>query len=123
MEKLNDKFADVALYNGYTHKEIPQITHGVHLGVVPVLWEDNLPQVAIEFKAMGIPVLASNKGGASELSASTYFSFQSGNYKDFIEHVRTIIDNPDIINDYWDKQMLLKTMDQHIQELFSIYLK
>jgi len=123
LEKLNDKFADVALYNGYTHKEIPQITHGVHLGVVPVLWEDNLPQVAIEFKAMGIPVLASNKGGASELSASTYFSFQSGNYKDFIEHVRTIIDNPDIINDYWDKQMLLKTMDQHIQELFSIYLK
>ena len=120
-ERLRGKFAEVSLYNGYTHKEIPQITHGVHLGVVPVLWEDNLPQVAIEFKAMGIPVLASDKGGASELSLSKHFSFKSGNSKDFSDHLCAIIDNPNIIDDYWGKQISLRTMNEHIQDLLKFY--
>ena len=123
LEQLRNKFAEVTLYNGYTHKEIPQIIYGVHLGIVPVLWEDNLPQVAIEFKAMGIPVLASDKGGASELSSSKYFVFQSGNSKDFIEHICTIMNDPGVIKDYWDKQMNLRTMNKHVQELLACYLR
>ena len=36
-------------------------------GVVPVLWHDNLPQVAIEMHARHIPLLTSDMGGAQEL--------------------------------------------------------
>lgn len=121
LESLKNRFANIALYDGYTHKDIPKIIDGVHLGVVPVLWEDNLPQVAIEFKAMGIPVLASNRGGASELSASQYFVFQSGNHQDFMQHLEYFVNNPRKIEDYWDKQIKLQDMSSHIQSLLNFY--
>lgn len=121
INELKTKFADVRLYNGYVHSQILEITRGVHLGIVPVLWEDNLPQVAIEFKAMGIPVLASNRGGASELSGSQYFIFKSGNYQDFKNRLINIIRNPSVFGDYWDKQLPLKDMNSHIYELMGFY--
>ncbi len=121
INELRPKFAEIRLYNGYMHNQIPEITNGVHLGIVPVLWEDNLPQVAIEFKAMGIPVLASNRGGASELSSSPYFIFKSNNYQDFEKKLINIIENPSIFSDYWDKQLRLKDMNSHIHELMDFY--
>ncbi len=121
LEALKGKFHKIYLYDGYTHEQIPEIIEGVHLGIVPVLWEDNLPQVSIEFKAMGIPVLASDKGGASELSTSNAFKFKSGDYSDFISKLQSIIEKPEIIKDYWDKQILLTTMDTHFKQLLTIY--
>ena len=54
------------------------------------MWEDNLPQVAMEFKAMGIPVFASNRGGASELTEKTDFRFIAGDEEDFINKLKAI---------------------------------
>ena len=121
IEKLKNKFESIALYNGCTHKQIPEIVDGVHLGIVPVLWEDNLPQVAIEFKAMGIAVMASDKGGASELSRSGAFEFKAGDYIDFIEKLENIIHHPEIIHDYWSKQLRLTAMDEHCRQLMQFY--
>ena len=58
IKRLLKKFRAVDFYDGYTHENLNEILRGVHLGIVPVLWEDNLPQVAFEFKGLGIPVLA-----------------------------------------------------------------
>lgn len=121
LETMKSRFADITLYNGYTRNQIPSLTKGVNLGVVPVLWEDNLPQVAIEFKAMGIPVFASNRGGPSELSGAEEFIFKSGDKEDFIRKLTAIIDNPGIFARYWDKQMKLITMAEHVNQLLSIY--
>lgn len=121
IHELRPKFSSIKLYNGYTHSQIPEIINGVHLGIVPVLWEDNLPQVAIEFKAMGIPVLASNRGGASELSESLHFIFKSGSYHDFKNRLSDIITRPSLINDYWNKQLKLKTIEVHTSELLNLY--
>lgn len=121
IQKLKSHLAGVILYNGYTHNQIPEIIEGVHLGIVPVLWEDNLPQVAIEFKAMGIPVLASDRGGPSELSGSSYFRFKNGNKNDFYEKLETLISNPAAISDYWEKQHRLITMKEHCEQLMSVY--
>ena len=121
LQQLSHRFAEMKLYDGYTHNDIPQITAGVHLGIVPVLWEDNLPQVAIEFKAMGIPVLAANRGGASELSESKKFAFQSGDKDDFINKIEGFIREPDTIQDYWIQQNHLITIEEHIQHLMRVY--
>lgn len=121
MERLKNKFKSIVLYNGYTHEQIPEIIDGVHLGIVPVLWEDNLPQVAIEFKAMGIAVMASDKGGASELSKSDAFKFKAGDYIDFIAKLENIIHHPEVIHDYWSKQLRLITMDEHCRKLMQFY--
>lgn len=121
LKSLSTKFAAIKLYNGYTHDQIHEIVSGVHLGIVPVLWEDNLPQVAIEFKALGIPVLASNRGGPSELSDSPYFVFKSGDRHDFEKKLEKYITNPEIMHDYWDKQHHLVNMREHCNQLMKLY--
>lgn len=121
LEEISLRFEEFRLYDGYTHKDIPSITRGLHLGIVPVLWEDNLPQVAIEFKAMGIPVLAADRGGASELSHSKKFVFKSGDKDDFIQKLEEFIRKPDTMEDYWKEQNHLITMKEHCENLMQIY--
>lgn len=121
MKSLREKFAGVYFKNGYKHSELKSMLMHMQLGIIPVLWEDNLPQVAIELNAEGIPVLCSDLGGAHELSSSRYFIFKGNSEEDFIRKLVYLVDNREIIKDYWNKRKRLKTMDEHIQELDSIY--
>lgn len=122
IKALRGKFAEVELYDGYSHSQLPHILENVQLGIVPVLWEDNLPQVAIEMKACGIPVLSSDLGGAKELSGSEYFVFEAGNREDFERKLRYLAECPDRLGDYWDPAVRLVTMEGHMQELMGYYL-
>lgn len=116
-------FNKINIYNGYNHDNIKQILKDVHLGIIPVLWEDNLPQVAIEMVASGVPILCSSFGGASELCRDKNFKFTGGNIDSFIEHLTYFINNPEKINTYWENHPKLTTMEQHIEELEKIYIK
>ncbi len=121
IQKLKPKFKKLIFHNGYTHDNLKEILEGVHVGIVPVLWEDNLPQVAIEFKALGIPVLASKLGGASELSSSEFFSFDVDNPESFTEKIEKIVEDKSCLNDYWKQQNKLITIPGHIQRLMEYY--
>ena len=118
---LENKFDEICIYSGYTHEELPKILKEVNLGIVCPLWEDNLPQVAIEMKAFGIAVLCSDKGGAQELSESKDFVFEAGNVDDFIAKLTKIINCEVTLESYYEKGMTLVTMDEHIKELKRIY--
>src|SRR5690606_37858124 len=81
---LRSRFAALTWHDGYQPTELPAILEGVDLGVVPVQWEDNLPQVAIEMVAHGVPILTSDRGGAQELGgANPDFTFRAGDPTDF----------------------------------------
>ena len=121
IEKLKGKLQGVEYYDGYNHDELPEIMSGIDLGIVPVVWEDNLPQVAIEFAAYGVPVLASNLGGAHELSKSEKFMFTAGDIDDFTEKLRSIVEAPKVIDEYFDKMMRLVTVEDHIDSLIESY--
>lgn len=121
INSINTKFNKVTWINGYTHENLNDILKEQDLGVVPVLWEDNLPQVAIEMAANGVPVLSSDLGGAKELSDSTEFVFKNGDVKDFESKIRNIIESPNVMKKYWDGYHKLKTMEDHIAELEEIY--
>lgn len=116
-----DNFNKVITYNGYTHQTLPEILKKINLGVVPVLWEDNLPQVAIEMVALGVPILCSDFGGASELSDSVEFKFQGGNEKEFLEKLAEIVNNPNLLQKYWQGHKPLTTMEKHVEQLLQIY--
>lgn len=119
--KLREKLFSVDIFDGYTHEQLPQILENVNLGVVPPLWEDNLPQVAIEFKASGIPVLCSDLGGAKELAGTNDFVFKAGNIEDFINKLTHLMNNPPLLYDYWKGTSLLMTMKVHINEILEVY--
>lgn len=118
---LRNKFKEIVLYDGYTHTQIPEITKNVNLGVVPVMWEDNLPQVSMELKSMGIPVLASDKGGASELTSSVAFRFRAGDVEDFSNKIKNILNGNVMLNQYYDEHFVLKTMEEHCEEINRVY--
>lgn len=115
--------ADVITYNGYNHEQLAEILKDCNLGIVPVIWEDNLPQVAIEMVAHGIPILCSDMGGASELSEGGDFRFQAGNVFDFQDKLSFFINNPDKLLEYWKGHIGLMTMEKHVKELEKIYVK
>lgn len=109
------------VYEGYTHDQLQDIMQNIHLGIVPVVWEDNLPQVAIEMVAHGVAVLASDAGGASELTTSAHFRFRCGDQSDFITKLTQIIRQPDLLSEYWAGHSGLTTMQQHAEQLEHIY--
>jgi len=114
-------FRSIKVYNGYKHSDLPQIFEGCNLSLVPVLWEDNLPQIAIESAAFGIPVLASSAGGASELTDSELFRFTGGDAEDFLAKLEHFVDHPEDLDEYWKHHHGLVTMDEHWKKLKEYY--
>lgn len=120
---LKNKFADIQYNDGYTKNNIRSILTGTQLGIVPVMWEDNLPQVSMELKAMGIPVFSSDLGGASELSNCMAFKFRGGEIYDFLHKLKIIVDNRDLLNKYYEEGRYLNNIEEHCRFLEAIYQK
>ena len=108
-------------YPGYSYEKIPSMLDGIHLGVVPPLWEDNLPQVTFELLACRVPVLCSNRGGAQEFVRHPAFIFDPSKEGDFQYKLGTIRENPHLLTEFWKEARLAKPMEQHINELSEIY--
>lgn len=123
IRELTSMYEKVTIKYDYNHSEIEDLLKDIDIGVVPVLWEDNLPQVAIEMKANGIPLLCSDGGGACELSKATFFKYEKGNYEEFVNKIIFIFENREILNTYWYDSMELVSMDRHIEILEKIYRK
>lgn len=121
MHAMLRKFHSVKIINGYTHDDLPKIFAGAHLSLVPVLWEDNLPQIAIESVAYGVPVLASTAGGAKELSTSELFRFKCADAEDLRRKLAHFLEKPEDLQEYWSHHHGLVTMAEHWQELAGIY--
>ena len=107
--------------DGYTHADLPAILKDVDLGVVPVMWEDNLPQVALEIMSHGVPILTSDRGGAQELSGNPDFVFAAGSALAFAEAVRKLQSGEVPLSAFWTDAMPLRSMDDHLAELVGLY--
>lgn len=121
LQDLRKKFKNINLINGYTPKNQKELLQGMTLGIVPVLWEDNLPQVAIEQIAYGVPILVSDLGGAKELCGDRRFVFKAGDFADFTNKLVYIIEHPETLDEYWGKVMDLRTVDKHFVEINKYY--
>lgn len=108
-------------YPGYKYENLPSMLDGIHLGVVPPLWEDNLPQVTFELLACRVPVLCSNRGGAQEFVRHPAFIFDPAIEGDFQHKLRTIRENPHLLTEFWKEARLAKPIEQHFKELLEIY--
>lgn len=121
IDLLGRKFNKVFYANGYTHEQLDEILCDVDLGIIPVLWEDNLPQVAIETVSRGIPILTSDLGGACELGNNSKFIFRNGDTKDFIGKLEQVLDRETLLSEFWEHSMPLVTFNDHVKQLDCIY--
>ena len=106
---------------GYSREDLPGILQGVHLGIVPALWEDNLPQVTLELLACRVPVLCSDRGGAQEFVRHPAFIYDPDKAGDFRSRLSDLQQVPTLLDDFWRAARMPRTMDQHFAELVGVY--
>lgn len=121
IKNLEKKFHKVVYSDGYNHDELPQLLENVQLGVVPVLWEDNLPQIAIEMTSYGVPILTSDLGGAKELSDNDLFVFKAGNTQEFIDRILYFEQHREMLKEYWKNYKRPVSLEEHIKRLLVYY--
>jgi len=114
-------FRSVKIKQSYENDDLKSILKGCHLGIIPVMWEENPPQIAIEMVAYGVPVLSSSLSGVSELCKSELFIFKGGNSDDFLNKLVHFIETPEDLDEYWKYYTGIKTMSGHWKELAKYY--
>lgn len=121
IKELKQYFHSIDLFNGYDSSNQAKYLQGQHLGIVPVLWEDNLPQVLIEQIAYGVPVLCSSLGGGKEIVNNPDFIFEAGNGNDFTNKLLSIYSDRTKLGTFWKNVKKLTTLEEHVNFLNTIY--
>lgn len=122
IEALRSRLKSVTHHDGFTHATLDRVIAPVNLGIVPVLWEDNLPQVAIEMVSRGIPILTSDRGGAGEIADNADFSFKAGSATSLHECVAAIIDGRVALGSFWLNPPRIYSMEEHVTDLMQYYV-
>ena len=118
---LRGKLAAVTHVDGYTPDGLDGVLDGTGLGVIPVLWEDNLPQVAIEMHARHIPLLTSDLGGARELGRNPDLVFAAGDTSSFAARLRAVLEGRVDLDAYWAGARAPTTVAAHLASLKRLY--
>jgi len=121
---LADSFNSVEYSDGYTHEMLDDLYEKIDLSLVPVLWEDNLPQVAMESVCYHTPLLSSNLGGAKEMGGcNPLFLFDANDKADLTAKIKAFVDQPLLLLQFWETSVPPVTMRNHILELLDIYAR
>ena len=121
MAALKPRLASLTHLDGYRPADLDAMLDGVDLGIVPVMWEDNLPQVALEMHARHIPLLCSDRGGASELGRCAALTFRAGDRADFARALEGVLSGRITPADYFRKARPPTTPETHVAELMAHY--
>ncbi len=121
LEALSRRVRSLRLFDGYDHAQLPDILAPVNLGIVPPLWEDCLPQVAIEWLAHGVPIACSDRGGAGELCGNPDLRFAVDSAQPLAQLLLRIHRSGLRIEEAWGRPPRLHSNQQHAQALLDVY--
>jgi glycosyltransferase involved in cell wall biosynthesis len=121
LREIGGRAKSLNVYNGFNHQTIQQILAPVTLGIVPPLWEDNLPQIAIEFVTHGVPILTSDRGGAHEIANNAAYVFSADSANDATQKICDILNGKLDMHAFWQADLQLKSNDTHLEEIIRIY--
>jgi len=121
MEALRPRLAELRHVDGYRHDDLADLLHDVALGVVPPIWEDNLPQVAIEMHARHIPLMTSDRGGAQELGHCPDLVFRADDLSAFRAVLGRVLDGSLTPAHYWAHARPPVDLPGHLDALLTIY--
>ena len=119
--RLRGRLASVKLVDGYTAEGLDSLLEAVDLGLIPVMWEDNLPQVAIEIHARHIPLLTSDMGGASELGGDAALIHRAGDVGSFATRIADVLAGRIDLARYWGNARRPVSMAAHLDALRAFY--
>ena len=121
LDNLAPRLAAFDRRNGYKPDEMNALLADRDLGIVPPVWEDNLPQVALEMHCRHIPLLTSDRGGAQELSGNADYRFKAGDIADFAAKLTAILDGKTDPDAYWSEAKSPVSIEAHLQQILALY--
>lgn len=122
MNTVAKRFNSFVYYDGFDHKQLDNILVDVDLGIIPPIWEDNLPQIAIELHCRKIPLLCSDAGGASELHGQNEnFIFVAGSVSSFVDKLKYLLTEKCSLTSYWNGALDPISMETHLHSLKKKY--
>ena len=123
IEDAASRLAELRLFDGYTHDQLTSILAPVDCGIVPPLWEDCLPQVAIEFVTSGVPILCSDRGGAGEIADDPAFLFAAGDSAALADRIVSMHNGTLSLQRFWSRPLRLRSEEDHVRELIELYAR
>lgn len=121
LKALAPRLASLRHVDGYDPATLDDLLAGTDLGVIPVLWEDNLPQVAIEMHSRHIPLLTSDMGGARELGQCPQLVFRAGDVAAFAARLADILEGRVDLEAYWRGVRAPTGMTEHLEAMKRLY--
>ena len=114
---------NILWFGEYSNKDIAGILSEIDVLVVPSIWYENSPLTINEAFMAGVPVLASNIGGMTELvqDGENGLLFQVGDCEGMAEKMQMIIDNPGLIEGFRKNIKPVTSMESHALKLKAIY--
>ncbi len=118
---VGDKRIEFA--GAFARERLPEILSSIHVLVVPSLWYENTPFVILEAQAAGIPVIATDLGGMSELidDGQNGELFAVGDARDLGRRLQRLIDEPERLQRYRSSAPAPRSLDLVCSELEGLY--
>jgi glycosyltransferase involved in cell wall biosynthesis len=121
-------FENVSYKGTYDLTDLDKLLNGIHVGIVPSVWEETYGHVGIEFLAKGIPVIGNHKGGIIDYTVDgvTGWVNRKCSSQGLAEIMAGIIRSPRQVLDLnrnirTSYRLYVKTMGQHFHEIQDVY--
>jgi glycosyltransferase involved in cell wall biosynthesis len=106
---------NVICHGQYKVHELNRLLEGMHVGIVPSIWEEPFGIVTAEILATGTPIIGTNRGGIADLikNGKTGWLISQLTPEELAEKMESIIIEPEKI----------MPLHQHIVENLRLYIK
>ncbi len=116
----------IEFHGGFrSDQDLKRIFSQNHIMVFPSIWEENAPLVVREALLHGVPVVASNLGGVSEVIDDGVNGLLFDPYKqgDLLEKIQHILIEPDVLKSITQgaRESHIESMADHVMKLTDLY--
>ena len=107
----------------FDNDRVYEILADIDVLVVPSVWYENSPLTIHEAAIAGVPVIASNIGGMAELinRMKNGLLFEVEDPNDLYKKMKVLINNPRLVKELKVMAENVKTIEENVRELESIY--
>jgi glycosyltransferase involved in cell wall biosynthesis len=123
LRRLADNHPCIRFVGTYSYSDLGRMLSKLDVVVVPSIWYENSPNTILEAFAYRTPVVTSDLGGMSELvdHRRSGLLFAPGDVADLKEQLQRLVDEPELAGRLSDGVPPVRTLDQELEELVSLY--
>ena len=117
--------ANIRWQGKYLGDKVWDVLAQIDVLVVPSRWHENSPNAILEAFEIGVPVIATNLGGMSELvdHEKSGLLFEYENAKDLRRQIERLLHEPGLLDRLRQGVPQVKTVDEEMQEIMAEYKK